>query len=158
MNGDRKKSSVRRKVMALTASPHAAVTISRRSPTTKAFVVLDKAGSAKPDWLEKIGFRKILRRYRDPQHITGRDSRCAFALYRRNARPWVAEGLLQFDGQGMNSFLLFTEPVALQNDEVSLSRDGCYALIQMFDQIPDIPQFTLPQQARLLRVVSKQCR
>jgi len=28
----------------------------------------------------------------------------------------------------------------------------------MFDQIPDKPQFTLPQQARLLRVESLQCR
>lgn len=92
------------------------------------------------------------------QYITGQYSQCAFALYRRNARPWVAEGLLQFDGQVMNSFLFFPKPVALRNDGVSFSRDGCYALIQMFNQIPDIPQFTLPQQARLLRVESKQCR
>jgi hypothetical protein len=41
---------------------------------------------------------------------------------------------------------------------VSFSRDGCYALTQMFDQIPDKPQFTMPQQARLWQVESEQCR
>jgi hypothetical protein len=78
-------------------------------------------------------------------------------LNRRDARSWVTEGLLRFDDQGVQSFLFFPEPISLQFNEVPFSRDGCYALTQMFDEISDKPQFTMPQQARLWQVESEQC-
>jgi hypothetical protein len=141
-----------------TCGSHDIATLSNDEQTR--FVVLNKASPARRDWLETIGVRRALRQRPSFHSITSRYSTCAVPLYRRgDDLELIAEGLLRFDDQGMKSFSFFPErQIALGDDEVSFSRDGCYALIQMFDQIPAVPQFTLPQQARLLQVESEQCR
>jgi len=124
---------------------------------TARFMVLESRHIDGQDWLHNIGVRRILQNYRATIVITGSYGHCAFPLYSLRSRGLVAEGVIRVDSQGLTKFV-FPEPrVGLANDEVLFSKDGCYVLVRMFAQVPDVAQFTLPQKVRLLRVSSRQC-
>jgi hypothetical protein len=125
---------------------------------TSKFMVLDESLPMARDWLGRLGVRKILQAHRSSGVvITGSHGRCAFPLHRLDQPAWIGEGIVRFDGQGIQPFLFPDRPIAIATRDVSLSKDGCYTLIQMFKQVPDVPQFTMPQQVRLSRVPAQYC-
>jgi len=109
-----------------------------------------------PDWLDGIGAKKLMRSYSD-QIIYGRYGICAFPLIESDARMFKVEKMARLDGTGLKIFSFAESNTVLASDEVSFSKDGCYALIQRFSEVWEPVQFTMPQQVRLLGVESDQC-
>jgi hypothetical protein len=109
-----------------------------------------------PDWLNDTGVRKIMRSYSD-KTIYGRYGICAFPLVAPDARMLKTEKLAGLDAAGLKTFSLAEPDIVLAWDEVSFSKDGCYALIRRFSEVREPIGFTLPQQVRLLGVQSEQC-
>jgi hypothetical protein len=111
------------------------------------FAVLgDEAPVSKQDWLDRVGVRKLLRKYSDPIFITGSYGACAFPLRRRAVRLGAANGLARFDANDLQLFSFPDREVGLGDDEVNFSKDGCYALIRA------------SPVTRLLAVQSPRCR
>jgi hypothetical protein len=48
--------------------------------------------------------------------------------------------------------------LAISDDEIRLSKDGCHAFLSAFKQVPEIPQFTMPQQVVVLRLAAPGCK
>ncbi len=120
------------------------------------YTVLDDPAPPSRDWLAQIGVRKVLQTYRDVA-IYSRYGRCAFPLYVRTVRPWMASGLARFDAGGLSLFSFEQSVVPLSDQEVSFSKDGCYALVHAFRVLLTVPQFTMPQEVQLLSVPPDQC-
>jgi hypothetical protein len=94
------------------------------------FAVLGEAPVSKQDWLDRIGVRKLLRKYGDPIFITGSYGACAFPLRHRAVPLGAANGLARFDANDLQLFSFPDREVGLGDDEVNFSKDGCYALIR----------------------------
>jgi hypothetical protein len=67
-------------------------------------------------------------------------------------------GIVTFDNEAMQRFTVAAPPLAMSEDDISLSKDGCHALISAFKQVPDIPEFTMAQQAVLLKLAAPGCK
>jgi hypothetical protein len=91
------------------------------------FEVLDEVPASKHDWLERIGVRKLFRKYSEPISITGSYGSCAFPLRRR--ANLQANGLARFDASGLQLFSFPDRGVSPGGDEIIFSKDGCYVLI-----------------------------
>jgi hypothetical protein len=110
------------------------------------FAVLGEALVSKHDWLERIGVRKLFRKYSKPISITGSYGSCAFPLRSRAVRLGAANGLARFDANGLQLFSFPDPEVWIAGDNVNFSKDGCYVLI------PASPA------TRLLAVQSPRCQ
>jgi hypothetical protein len=89
--------------------------------------------------------------------IYGRFGICAFTLLKSDARIFKPERLAHLDATGLKTFSFAEPDIVLAWDEVSFSKDGCYALIRRFSEVREPFDFTRPQQVRLLGVKSEQC-
>ncbi|WP_127076770.1 hypothetical protein [Rhodomicrobium lacus] len=113
------------------------------------------------DWLNDAGVQIIMRLY-SKKTIYGRYGICAFTLLKSDARIFKPERLARVDATGLKTFS-FSEPdIVFAWEEVSFSKDGCYALIQRFSEVRErfdftAFDFTQPQHVRLLGVKSEQC-
>lgn len=117
----------------------------------------DAQGMISTDWLSRIGFKALLRAFNDLMPVVGGYGRCAFPLLpRRDVRKPLL-GLVTFDDQGILRFAVEGPRLALSDDEIRLSKDGCYALFTAFKQVPKIPEFTMPQQAVVLKLAAPGC-
>jgi len=63
-----------------------------------------------------------------------------------------------FDDQALHRFAMPGLPLALSDDEIHLSKDGCYAVFGAFKQVPDIPEFTMRQQSVVVRLPARGCK
>lgn len=116
-----------------------------------------KNTSAKHDWLGKIGVRKVLKRYRSTLAIIGSFGRCSFPLYPVDSDPWLGDGFVTFDDEGLRKFLFSVPHAPLSQREIFLSKDGCFALVQLFKARSTKPEFTMPQQVQLLGLPDVRC-
>jgi hypothetical protein len=91
------------------------------------FEVLNEAPASKPDWLERIGARKLFRKYSAPIVITGNYGACAFPLRGRANLP--ADGVARLDATGLQLFSIADPEVAIGRDEIIFSKDGCYVML-----------------------------
>lgn len=121
------------------------------------FAVIGQSAVEKRDWLERVGVRNLLRKYRSPALITGSYGACAFPLSVRAASPWIASGIARFNADGLQIFSFQGHKTALSDHAVYFSKDGCYVLIHVFRPTPQVPQFTMRQEVELLRVESPRC-
>lgn len=121
------------------------------------FMVLNEGAPSSSDWLARVGIRKVLQKYRDTVKISGRYQTCAFPLVGRTVKPWMASGLARSSESGVSIFSFQQSPIALADEEVSFSKDGCYALLDAFSQLTETPQFTMPQEIRLLSAPPAAC-
>jgi hypothetical protein len=121
------------------------------------FLAFDEQGTVSPDWLSRIGFKSLLRAFNDLVIIGGRYGRCVFPLLpKRDVRKPLL-GVVTFDDQGILRFAIEGPPLALSDDDIRLSKDGCYALLSVFRQVPKIPEFTMPQRAVVLKLAAPGC-
>jgi hypothetical protein len=99
-------------------------------------MVLDEAFSLKQDWLARIGARNLFRKYEVPPRITGYDNgACTFPLLRRSSRQPTVVGLARMDANGLQLFSLPVSEVPLGDDHVYFNKDGCYALMDVGQEI-----------------------
>jgi hypothetical protein len=121
------------------------------------FLAFDEQGTVNPDWLSRIGFKSLLRAFNDLMPVAGGYGRCAFPLLpRRDVRKPLL-GLVTFDDRGILRFAVEGPRLALSHNDIRLSKDGCYALLSAFRQVPKIPEFTMPQQAVVLKLAAPGC-
>jgi len=123
-----------------------------------AFKTLDQNLPDSADWLARIGVRRLLARFDDTLSIDGGYGQCVFPLIRKHDFGNVVEGLVTIDGDKVRRFRIEGAPLAFSDDEIRLSKDGCHALMRTFKQVPKIAQFTLPQQAVVLRLDGTGCK
>jgi hypothetical protein len=122
------------------------------------FLTLDGQVTERIDWLRSIGFRGLFRAFNHWVAIDGGYGRCVFPLMpKRDVRKPLL-GIVTFDDEGMQRFAIKGPLLAIADDEIRLSKDGCYALFMAFKQVPEIPQFTMPQQAVVLRLAAPGCK
>jgi hypothetical protein len=86
-------------------------------------------GVRSQDWLERVGVRKLVRKYYQPFLISGDYGTCGFPL-RDRARSHETVGLARIDTSGVQTFSFPYPELRLINDNVAFSKDGCLALIQ----------------------------
>jgi hypothetical protein len=67
-------------------------------------------------------------------------------------------GIATFDNESMLRFSIEGPLLAISRDEIRLSKDGSHALFMAFKQVPEIPQFTMPQQAVVLKLAAPGCK
>lgn len=111
-----------------------------------------------PDWLSRIGVTGLLKAFNNFMAIDGGYGRCVFPLLPRNDVRKPLMGLATFDSQAMQRFSIEGPLLAISDDEIRLSKDGCYALFMAFKQVPEIPEFTMRQQAVMLKLSAPNCK
>ncbi|KRQ17117.1 hypothetical protein AOQ71_02650 [Bradyrhizobium manausense] len=122
------------------------------------FGTLDENLSGRADWLARIGVRNLLATFSDVVSIDGGYGRCVFPLLRKHDVRGVLQEIVSFGDDGVRRFKIEGAPLAMSDDEIRLSKDGCYALFGAFKRIPEVPQFTMPQQAVVLRFDVPDCK
>jgi hypothetical protein len=122
------------------------------------FLIIDEEATGAVDWLTKIGVRGLLRAFNKFVNIDGGYGRCVFPLLQKRDVRKSLLGIVTFDDEGMRRFSIEGPLLALSDDEIRLSKDGCYALFMAFKQVPEIPQFTMRQQAVVLRLPAPGCK
>jgi hypothetical protein len=121
------------------------------------FITLDEPPKGRDDWLAKMGVTDLLRKFKSFVKVHGAYGRCVFALVGKRDIRNVLLGIVIFDGERMQRFSIAPRPLAISGDEISLSKDGCYALVTAFKRVYDVPEFTFPQQAVLLKLPAPGC-
>lgn len=121
------------------------------------FLAFDEQGTVSADWLSRIGFKALLRAFDDLVEIHGGYGRCAFPLSPKRDVRHLLSGIATFDDRGMLRFAIEGPPLALSQYAIRLSKDGCYALLAAFKQVPKIPEFTMPHQAVVLKLAAPGC-
>jgi hypothetical protein len=121
------------------------------------FLALDEPSRGRADWLGGVGVKSVLRTFNDLLSIAGGYGRCAFPLTPRRDGRKPLLGIVTFDNERMQRFSIEGPQLAFSDDIVRLSKDGCYALFLTFKQVYEIPQFTLPQQAVVLKLAAPGC-
>jgi hypothetical protein len=102
--------------------------------------------------------RGLLRAFDDLVIIDGGYGRCVFPLSpKRDVRHFLL-GLVTFDNESMQRFSIEGPLLAISDDEILLSKDGCHALLTVFKQVPKIPEFTMRQQAVVLKLAAPACK
>ena len=122
------------------------------------FLTLDEQSKGRIDWLNRIGVRGLLRSFSSLVVINGGYGRCVFPLQAKRDVRHVLLGIITFDDKGIQRFTIDGPPLAWSDDEMHLSKDGCYALFSAFKQVPKIPEFTMRQQAIVAKLVAPGCR
>ena len=121
------------------------------------FLAFDPQGTVNPDWLNRIGFKALLRGFSDLVEIHGRYGRCAFPLSPKRDVRKLLLGIATLDDPGILRFAIEGPPMALSDNDIRLTKDGCYALLSAFRQVPKIPEFTMRQQAVVLKLAAPGC-
>jgi hypothetical protein len=121
------------------------------------FLALDEKPTVRADWLRHIGFETLLRAFSDLVEIDGGYGRCVFPLLPGRDVRKILMGVVTFDDQGLLRFSIEGSPLAISEDEIGLSKDGCYVSLMAFKQVPKIPEFTMPQQAVVLKLAAPGC-
>ena len=122
------------------------------------FKALDEDLAERDDWLNRVGFRKLLKEFNNLMVVNGGYERCAFPLLRKRDVRKVLLGIVTFDDENIQRFAIKGSSLAMSDDEVRLSKDGCYALLMAFKSVPKIPEFTLRQQAVVLKLAAPGCK
>jgi hypothetical protein len=122
------------------------------------FLTLDEQTTGGVDWLNRIGVRGLLGAFNDLKAIDGGYGRCIFPLSPKRDVRHPLLGIATFDNESTQRFSIEGPLLALSDDEIRLSKDGCYALFLTFKQIPEIPQFTMRQQAVVLKLAAPGCK
>jgi hypothetical protein len=121
-------------------------------------LVLDKPATGGIDWLNRIGERGLLKAFNNLVAVDGGYSRCVFPLLpKRDVRKPLL-GILTFDNKSMQRFSIEGPLLAISDDEIRLSKDGCHALFLAFKNVPEILQFTMRQQAVVLKLAASGCK
>jgi hypothetical protein len=121
------------------------------------FFALDEQPVARADWSRRIGFETLLRSFNDLVEIYGGYGRSVFPLLPRRDMRKLLLGVVTFDDRRHLRFSIEGPPLAISDDEIGLSKDGCYASLMAFKQVPKIPEFTMPQQAVVLKLAAPGC-
>jgi hypothetical protein len=121
------------------------------------FIALDEQSDGRVDWLNSVGVRGLLRAFSSLVAIDGGYGRCVFPLQAKRDVRHVLLGIVTFDDEGMQKFDIEGPPLAWSDDEIRLSKDGCYALFSAFKQVPEIPEFTMRQQAVVAKLAARSC-
>jgi hypothetical protein len=122
------------------------------------FIALDEPSKGRADWLKSIGVRSLFGAFSDQVEFDGAYGRCVFPLLGMRDGRKIILGIVTFDNEAMQRFTVAAPPLAMSDDDISLSKDGCHALISAFKQVPDIPEFTMAQQAVLLKFAAPGCK
>jgi hypothetical protein len=122
------------------------------------FLTLNEPSRGRADWLKSIGVRGLLRTYSDEVEFDGAYGRCVFPMLGKYDGRRIAEGIVTFDNEGLQRFSISDPALSMSDDVISLSKDGCHALISAFKQVPVIPEFTMAQQAVLLKLAAPGCK
>jgi hypothetical protein len=122
------------------------------------FLTLDESATGGVDWLNRVGVRGLLRAFNNLVDIDGGYGRCVFPLLRKRDVRKLLLGIATFDNERMQRFSIDGPLLAFSDDEIRLSKDGCYALLLTFKQVPEIPQFTMRQQAVVLKLAAPGCK
>jgi hypothetical protein len=90
---------------------------------------------------------------------------CIYAVTKRTSPGDIHSPLRGFVVAGRNGSRAYrlvptsdapTDLVTLSGNRISITKDGCEALISAFVREPRVPQFTLPQRVLLFKLVGKQ--
>jgi hypothetical protein len=122
------------------------------------FLALDEPATGGIDWLNRIGVRGLLKAFNHLVPIDGGYGRCVFPLTPKRDVRHPLLGIATFDNESMQRFSIAGPLLAHSDDEIRLSKDGCYALFMAFKRVPEIPQFTMPQQAVVLKLAAPGCK
>jgi hypothetical protein len=115
-------------------------------------------GPSDRDWINKIGITKLLRTFSNAVDITGGYEHCSFPLISR--ADIIRHIVVAIAVVGRDNVEIFSIPppvTSMSGNEIRLTKDGCYALLNAFKQAPDVPQFTLPKELMVLRLGSPAC-
>lgn len=119
--------------------------------------ILDENSPESTDWLARVGIRSLLSKFRSTVAIDGGYGQCVLPLIRKHDVREILEELVAIDGDRIRRYKIAGARLGFSDDEVRLSKDGCYALFRTFKRVPEIPQFTMPQQAVVLRLDAPDC-
>jgi hypothetical protein len=115
-------------------------------------------GGPDRDWINKVGITKLLRTFSNTVDITGGYGHCGFPLISR--ADIIRSIIVAVAVVGRDNVEIVSIPpptTSLGGGEILLSKDDCYALLSVFKQAPDVPQFTLPKELMVLRLSSRAC-
>lgn len=121
------------------------------------FLTLDQQ-SGPVDWLSRIGVRSLLKAFSSLVRIDGGYGQCVFPLLAKRDVRNVLLGIVTFDNERMQRFAIEGPPLALSDHKIGLSKDGCYVLFSAFKQVPEIPEFTMRQQAIVVKLAAPGCK
>jgi hypothetical protein len=122
------------------------------------FISLDELSKGRADWLKGIGVRGLFGAFSDQLKIGGAFDRCVLPLFGMRDGRKIILGIVTFDNEAMQRFSIAAPPLSLSDDTISLSKDGCHALISTFKRVPDVPEFTMAQQSVLLKLGAAGCK
>jgi hypothetical protein len=122
------------------------------------FLTLESPSPGRAEWLRKIGVTALFRQYNDLLEIDGGYGRCVFPLEGRFDDWHILKGLVTFNDEGMQRFVVSGPPLAVSGRVINLSKDGCYAILDAFNQVPAIPQFTFPHQTLVVGLAARGCK
>lgn len=122
------------------------------------FLTLESPSPGRAAWLRKIGVTALFRQFSDLLEIDGGYGRCVFPLEAKRDFRHILKGLVTFDDEGLHRFVVSGPPLAVSGRFIDLSKDGCYAMFSAFDQVPNIPQFTLPHHTLIVSLAARGCK